>query len=662
MRILRIFSIILLFFLFNTSVFSNDIISEKSENAVLSDNIYNTLIEYGHEPKRQLLENALSTNFPYNIILEFNADAYKADSKKLVVVFPQSDTMYFEDIEYLINTIKNSTVSYPIDIVFTANDELIYQANNPIPAGSNTYIQNLATTGNIASIILNPERLEDNASFSFFNEIIEITPGGISSSGNALITPLSFFSTVINSFAKSGILYVIKGYFLNMYQMNLIKDDTGLGTWLENDIPAISISMHNDNYTYVFTMLNKLLEEFPKINFQNTDTNYSFIQLFSFVYFLTERTLLIILLALVATVLFVFFNLSFIKGAHKEIHKKELLKMWLLIPLLIASTSFLLFVSQTITQAIIPSTLSIPLFSFGLKILLATLLLLLFSSLQYITKLPITGFIYAYTLSLSAIINMILFSILEITLAPFFIGQYIIVQISQKARKVSAIIISLLLMIAPYSPLLFNIVNISDILNVDSIMHAGFGINILLAFFLLPFQIMIIRILTRLKLWGMRVKTNKKKIIMQLQILTALIIVIVITTLLVTHSYNTLKQEKYTPKQIETSDILITSTYTEQYENFLQNLTIQTEDPVYRYHIEIQSENTLPIYDSNYPYDILSKPFTAIFTLEDYPPNPLRISFTAKSNSPIYCKITAWIITENGLVEKYVEYVLQEES
>ncbi len=670
MRFSHFFLHILILLLFICPVYTQDNLVQKSQEALLSDKIFEELQDSGLNPKVQLLNNSFSRDFPYNILLEFRGALDNNNYKKLVIVFPQNNTIFINDIINFANSIQNTELDYDLDILFSANDIYVtdmQHTESDIPLhtaeGSNTYIQNLFTNTQTASVIIpsmyNAQNETKSSDFSLFEDIVEITPGGITSTGNSAIVPLNFFTTVINSFAKSSVPYRIKGYFISLYQLNLITDDNILGAWLENDIPAIQININSNNHDNVFTMLNTLLDEFSTTNFSNQNTNYSFFHFFSQTFFITEQMLIVFLLIVSAVVLFGFFNFSFIRGKHKNIHKNELKKTWYLIPVIIIATGLSLTLSQAIIQLIIPNDTSFYVFSFAIKIACTILFMLIFSLLQYIVKLPLTGFIYAYTLSISAIINIILFSLVEITLAPLFVGQYIVVQISQRMRKVIPIILCFIIMTAPYIPLLFNIITSNEIFNIETMLHANFTMNILLACFMLPYQIMIIRILARLKVWGMKHKINRKKIIKQIITLVSLIIGIFIVSIIIIEF---LKEDIPQNTENEKYELLISDSRNPLFGNIQKEISIFSNNKVIKYTIELQSENAIPIYDANFPYDILTKPFSAIFSPDDYPPNPLVLQVTTQNQSSINCKITAWIITDTGIKKIYREYYIQDET
>ncbi len=671
MRLLRFlcFGLILLMPLLPTFAQENSL--QKSVQALQSDILYESLLDYGLNPKKQLLSNTLSNDFPYNIVLEYNANIESENKKKLILTFSQDILPYLDDIVYFYNYLSTTSIDYAIDILFSANDlnplnknNAEYQSYSFSPQGSNTYIQSLVNKTHTAAIIITDETTindeTENNSFQLFENLVEIIPGGTSSSNEANLVPLGFFKTIINSFAESGTNYYIKGYFLSLYRLHFIEDNILLGTWLENEIPSVSIKMTHENSDNIFIMLQSLINNFNETNFLDKDINYTFFQFLSQTFFVSERLVLLLIILVTAIVLFGFFNLSFVTGVHRHIHKKEFLKIWYLIPIIVLLTAFFLFVSQNIVRSIFPSNLDFDILAFILKIIFSVLFLLLFSSLQYLVKLPLTGFIYAYILSVSAASNIIIFSLVEITLAPLFICQYIIVQISQRMRRIVPIVICLVLMASPYFPLLLNIVNSNQILNISSVLNSSFIINLLLACFMLPFQIMVIRILTRLKLWGVRSKTNKKKIAKQSIVVISVVVCITVVSVIFVQTQSTSKFRQTDAVEDINESFNLVNTQKTQFGNILQTLEIRSEMEVIRYDIELKSDNIIPIYDANYPYDILSKPLSAIFTLDEYSPNPLVLNFTTQNNTDIHCYIDAWVKTPDGIEKVHIDYILQD--
>ena len=72
--------------------------------------------------------------------------------------------------------------------------------------------------------------------------------------------------------------------------------------------------------------------------------------------------------------------------------------------------------------------------------------------------------------------------------------------------------------------------------------------------------------------------------------------------------------------------------------------------PVIRYHIEINSQSALPVFESNYPYDMFAKPLSAVFALDDYPPEPFTLNFSTDGVHDTLCTITAYF-KDGGVIK-----------
>ncbi len=651
------------FFLFSTQfIFSIEIEIQKSQQAQKSDEIFYFLEDNQFNPQKQLLTNSQSTLFPYNIIVSNNPTEKKIANRKLIVVFPQEIvTNYIPQILSFIELIQSKEWDYAIEILFSANDT----TTNPIStnkysfAGTDTYINSLKNTDTVASILISPqENTSFTSNFSLLEDMIKISPSGEVTENVNRLVELGFFSTIINSMADADVTYYMEGVLLSFHRLNIIKGSPLIGNWLNNDIPSIAVDINKTNAHKIFAMLQSLLVEFPNNDFSNIDVNYGFFEFFSLTFFISETMYLIVFLCSAAVILFIFCHLSFIKGVHKNIHKKELAKTWYIFPIIIVFTTGILFLSQLIVSSFNIDNSKFQLFSLIAKLTYTILFALLLSSLRYLLKLPLTGFIYAYMLSINAAFNILLFSLIEITLMPLFIFQYLIIQASQKVRKLGPIIVCYILMFFPFIPFIINFANSNAIFQLNDIINAGLGTNLLIAFFMLPFQIMTIRILIRLKIWGTRIKFNYKNLYIKLGIL---VLVLLLFTGLTFYFSQTIPNAIETSEQntIQEDSFEIHETSVDKYGNVENTLTIKTDEKILHYSIELYSRKPIPIYSANYPFDIMNKPLTAVFTLDDNPPNPLQLTFLSSSKDSIRYSLVALVNTPNGIEKIAINRVFE---
>ncbi len=661
MRFLRTIAYACLFLLFSQILFAQENEIKKSTQALKSDELYRIFLKNNSNPQKQLLENTQSEEFPYNIIINNEVAEQDTNEIKLTIVFPQEIVIdYIPQILSLIEFIKENNVTYSVEILFSANDiidsEKDYTKNSF--AGTTTYIQNLTDTSKTATILISPETTNSiTTNISLLEDYVKFSPTGMDANNTNELVEFGFFSAIINSMAKADVSYFIEGVLLSLHRLNLIKGDLQVGKWLSNDIPAVAVYINKTNNHKIFAMLESLLTEFNANVFKNTDLNYGYLEIFSVTFFVKEIAYLLMFILCVAITLFIFCHISFINGAHKNIHKQEIARTWYLLPIIVIATTLILFLSQAIVLTMVQSNSSSMLFPFILKIIYTILIALLFSSLRHIFKFPITGFIYAYMLSISAVFNIILFSIVEITLMPLFIIQYLIVQASQKVRKGIVLIICYVLMFLPFVPFIINLAHSNTILQLTNITNAHIAVNILIAFFMLPFQLMTIRIFIRLKLWTTKLKFNLKTMIIRLSIV--FFMVILLTIMLIVTKREPIREQNFT-QYLNNTGIITTNIHSqEKYGNISHTLSLETNEKIIRYSIELYSNTTLPIYTANYPFEILEKPNTAIFTLDENPPNPFVLEFLSDGKNDIICKITTWIEINSTPQKIYIEKTIE---
>ena len=102
------------------------------------------------------------------------------------------------------------------------------------------------------------------------------------------------------------------------------------------------------------------------------------------------------------------------------------------------------------------------------------------------------------------------------------------------------------------------------------------------------------------------------------------------------------------------SDKYFTTDYSQKiiFEKQEVELNLKSTSNVVKYKITIHSPTLIPIYDANFPYDVMTERGTAIFNLDEFPPENLTLSFSASTKNEIQIKIIAFIQkNSNDIVE-----------
>lgn len=651
----------------------------KSDTARFSDSLYEELTKNGFTAEKQLLQNTLSSDFPYNVIVPIQppspapaqtankAETASNERKLIISVTQQNVSGRIKEYMDFIRKLKERSAPFQIEIVFTAND---YSETSQVQsvgttdmsntemfyAGTYTYINALDTTENTAVLIIGTDKKNERL-LPQFVRYVQIIPGGINYENRGVVIPRGFFKTITDACANAGIFYSIRGRFLSLYRLGLIKAEPLVSAWLSSEIPASMLVSDEQNFYSVFTVIEECVNLYAACDFTDTDTHYSLFRLFNKSLWISERTYLIFLILTSAVTLFAFFILSFIRGTHRYIHRQEFLQTWYLIPVMIGSGAFFLSAAQVLTAQILQQNYRFALFALAVKTAFALSFLILFFVPQHVLKLPLTGFIYGYLLSVGAFLNIFLFASADIALIPIFIVEYLIVYISRGMRKISSLIAALVFMLLPYIPFITAFTEFDSALYTRFISEASFAYNVLFAAVLFPFLIMGIRILIRLKLWGRRINSKARRLAdaknkMFAQSAFALIcfcaVFIVSTTVFL---FTTPAKRNNAVKTLPTKKtVSLSLERTVRFEHGFFVLHLSSALPVIRYHIEINSQSALPVFESNYPYDMFAKPLSAVFALDDYPPEPFTLNFSTDGVHDTLCTITAYF-KDGGVIK-----------
>lgn len=636
----------LIFMLFSLEVFGGTI--QKSAPAFLSDSLYSLFQNQNIRVEKQLLTNTNSELFPYNLIISFSEntllDQESSDNPSVVILIPQEDVI--SHINSFVDFVKNipSTSNISLFCILTANDKT--QKTD----GSKTALESISNNEHISVIILETTQIPEPVGY---DADLIFVPGS-----QGAITPRYIFETVNIGLKESHYSYKIRGHFLSLYRLGLISSTPILSTWQKGEIDACSIIVQNQAFKEISQWLNPIILNFDNANFNHRDKYYSYFSFFPSFY-ITEKAYTIFLIIVTLVTLFVIFGFSFVMGEKSAIYKQQFTKTWFLIPLILFFTCLFLYFGQNITQFLFPIYEKAAVSAFLLKIAFAFLFLALFSFLQYLFKMPLTQFIYGYLLGIIAFLNIYIFSVLDISLLLLFVCEYLLIYLTRPAKRIVPLFFSFILIVLPYVPLLYDVWTLGTMHIIEKFFMTSFWGNLLIACILLPFQIMFIRVLVKFELWGKRHSVSIQKILIQAVVIIFLIAFISIGSHFISNRVETIEsQELEFLQNNKSSSISLKTDRKILFGSSINEIIISSKLPVLNYHITITSESTLPIYEANYPYDILSTPYIAEFTLSDYPPEPFVLEFTKEDKTSALVEITAQIQYGTQLVTETTSYTI----
>jgi hypothetical protein len=611
------------------------------QQKTLSNNLYTTLSESGIETEIQLLSNSQSESFPFSIIYS-SQTTNKYPLHKLCVIIPQNTAFLIKNelIDFIKKLEKDKTPYY-VDIILTADDysPIPEEILPTIPAGTATFIDNLDTNEYTSAIVisdgLSPKLSEKTK--------IEFSTKGIS-------TPPNFVKRIMDSFGKTQTKYSLNSSLLAFYRLGIINCDEVLSYLLNAQIPAIHF-LPSEN---IFDGIEHFIYNQPPIDNENWDSQYFFINIFNTPIFVTEQVLIFVVLIAIAIGLFLI-CFSFLFGQTAFSRKKEFLQTSILVPIIILILFASLTLGQIIIKFIIPQYNDYPITSSAFKLMITISLYLIFSRVRFFLKFPQTTYIYGFLLTLVTFINIFIFSLCDLSFFFFFLVAYIIAYLSRATKDSTSLIFAFISIIIIFIPIFFtdfeSLKQILSFVNNATVIH-----NIFIALFLTPFVLMVIRILVLEKLYKNNKLSNYKKLIKQLAILVSIFASLIIFTsvieLIITKTQPNAKNI-LTITQDDNTDFFETKLSEKViFEKKEIDLSLQSNSEIIKYEISITSPILIPIYDANFPYDVMTERNTAIFNPDEYPPKNFTLSFSASNKYPITIDILAYVQASKNQIVK----------
>lgn len=643
MKMRRTLVILFFFILLSQALTSEQNVSQMLEQRLISD---------GFAVQKQFLSSSLSEEFPYNIAISLPSTLEYPIHRFFIIISQEQAFNNYTDILLFIAKMQETPASFPLEIVFCTNNSSPHPALKNTLSGISTFTQYLDSVSYTSAIELQflPENEENR-------EVIEIGTKGI-------LSPPELIQPLLTNLDTSGVEYTIRGRVNSFYRLGFVSVSPVLTYLLQTEIPAAALYIRPSSTEKTAQALSAFVQSSPP-NVTDWDNNYTLIQILGKRFIISEYILMVVIIAISGISLFFLCSFSFLTGKTTFIRKEELSRTWYLLPIIIGITSLFLYLAQHMTIAIFPSWQYNTVTALIIKLAFGLVFLSLVSLAQYLFSFPLTSFIYGYLLLIVVFINVFIFTTADLSLFIPFSIEYLIVYTSRSIKRKRGIFLAALFMTLPFLPYIIFI----DAETRTNLIRAAFDSsvmgNVFFACFAVPFEIMWIRIMVRMKLFGKQKGVSLKQILIELGGTALAIVFISLSVSIVraktTSEYKTIEQKN----TIQTSPLSYISAGVERSVLFNRAsaiVTLSSSIPVVRYNIHIESDAPLPIYDANYPYDSLSVEGSAIFELDDYPPNPLKLRFSSSADYDAKLVITSYILYGSTIIEEKKSILLEKEQ
>ena len=618
------------------SIFSQEIFHGKA----LSDTTSKTLSKNGFSPLTQELSQTGQDDFADNLILSFAATSEESSENEsgrteLAFCFTQEDFALHEQalLDFL-SFLKDLKRTWTATVLFSALDNPEFRTIKSIK-GTRVFAESVDATDATAAITVNFDSSRRTA---------------IHTGSKNHTTPLWLTRRISDAFFDTQVAFSFEDLLSTIYRLGIVRGQERLSFFFMNDIPAIEINFSSDTE---LSVLKSFAENYSPQGTEEWDMHYLYIKRGSFfrAVFINERAIIIACLSVGILTILILCVFSFL-GAYGERHKYEFIKSSYMIPFTIGISFLSLFLGQAVVSQI--PTIN-PIIQYGIKIVFAMIFISALFTMQGILKFSVTAFMYGYLLSVVSIFNIFLFSTRDLTLFVIFAVEYAIIYLSRTAKRLFSLSVYFILMLMPFLPYGYIIIkNAEDIELARTVFTSAAG-NLLLAFAIFPFQITWLRMLVLLNVRaGIKGYTMKKMILNGVFSTVAVLAFISAIIFSISHFVYRPEYRKSLKDDIQLTNeekfTLSAKLTSDEFSGMNTNhIKITSKEEALRYEVSLKGiENTHPVYDSIYDYEISVIDETYSFIIPDYPPKSITIDYAASSKARAKIEVTAYYKTSES--------------
>ena len=675
------FSVIALLIFLSAGIF----FPQSSDHRERSNQLYDFFQQEGFTPQRQLLAN--SDQFPYSIILDFNQKnaAENNEIQRLILAISQETAEEcLDEVLALAKLMESATAEVTLTLALLANESYPFSsALEPVdaagsktqvsvesrvsqermfpvenqwhPTGSQILLENISNPDSCALMMLDGTASQlDQATVVFGSD--------------GILTPLWLIQQVPLPVSQE---------FLITYRLNLAEDNPALVPFFRSGMATVAISFNSNEQEQtqkVFAAVKTMTENFSVDKSVSADSQNYIVFHFVENIWIGEQFSILVYLLITVLVLAIISGFSFL-GKKGAIHRQAFFRIWYLIPITILLSTFFLWLGQLVAGKFVEMVPENTVVILGIKTLFSFVAVSLPFIFHLKFRLPIAQFVYGYLLTIVVAMNIFIFASIDLVLLFIFVLEYIIIYFSRLAKKIIPLIIASLIMLLPFIPYAVNILEYASQDKLLRLVQTGILGNMLYACILIPFQVMWLRIMVRIDIFGTHRHISSLKIVLATIGVMGIMVVCIVGTLFIgsimlnqslpekelnqqSHFYQLVDAQA--PEQLQVS--MSRKSYLE-----LQSVEVQIASPVpiIRYEVQVLSENQIPVYDSAMSFVTEQNPFsqnfsqesspknfleeapaagaTTHFLIPDYPTNTTSFEYTADADTPQNIKVRLYL-------------------
>ena len=569
----------------------------------------------GFQPQVQLLTAGGTNNLPFNIIVNFSPEDTKSEHNLVLFFDLEQGYMWRNNISVAMEELK--TKNFNSSVVFCYKSRLDLPRDNII-YGSQVYAENL----------------NSNSSNDVFIFNLAAAKNSIITGSNKYHSPSWMLKDLVDAFSDARITEGLPVVYISQVADYTFSNDKTFLAFIENEIPCIWADVSEADKINI--ILKTCIDNYEKSSQKPYDSHSFMFRLFGQRIWLSEfRIINSIIVIIIMGFLFVF-CIGFINKNLKREFWQEISTIWYTLPIIYIFSYVGFFIGRGLYKLFInPNNLNYTVFGFiVLQISTATFLVSAFFMLNLSFQKKYTTRSLDFLLVIDTFINLVIFTLLDISLFPLFLLIFFVSVISLIFRRNWIHIVLFVFLIMPFIPYINALFTVSDKASLHEVLIASNSLPFLLSLVLLPVYLMWLRILNSMK------KRYAKKRIYACVI--ALAYTVIILLLFVTNRIfftgkkeiqNSIKITELQPENSAAFDFNISCSNRSVFEDIIRQIKITSSNvPAYT-SVKIISENPVLYSENDYIHNNQSE---AEFLLPLYPSDKLEFNYgTDQKNQTI---------------------------
>lgn len=595
-----------------------------------------------------------SQDFPFNISVKINSSAVSENTESLSVrnhlIFSFTQNFAIKHSSVIINFIKQleqKNFPFEIELFFSANDDtpLSSEIEKYNEGGTFYFIANNVNSDSSFAIVVEED----------YRNHIKIY------SGSSDIAPLWLFKSVKEACLEKSSKRIISTSFFSFYQKGYFQQNRRVTAYLDEHIPALSIS--SDGSQETFDILMTAAEKLSHEDKDKWERHYDFFTVGRKTFCLNESIFSTFYIILAVIIFSVLCFLTF-RGSHKfRTRLKAVLQIWYIIPEFVI-LNYLLFYLSSLLFSFFSFT---PQVVFPIEFLLTIFIPVFLINIQIHHFQNRYYFALSIIMLLSGIINVFIFANFDISLIILFFIEYLILLISTYIKNPLLLILFLFLQIIPFAPYLIDILNFASVDGIQNMLSPNLLQIFVYSTIIFNIQLQILRIIFAFNNFSKTtIVINKQKIQARFFIIAIFILFCIFfiysTSIIFKTNYSTEQEKTYTVEQKPVEHIFYSIKDSPFMDMTSHNLCINSSVDVLRYIVKIEHENSVPLYDSNFAYTLIN-PHTASFSLPDNPGRKIEIVYITDNASQSKITIDAYYsIDEETTGKETIAFITDSEN